>query len=66
MDILWGHPSRNLSGLESYFSPSWRSASRTQYQRKNAKKIFLLRVAMEKGQLSGWSSFLVILWEGRE
>jgi len=33
-----------------------------QYPRSNAKKI-LLWVAVEKGQPTGWRSFLVNLWE---
>lgn len=31
----------------------------------DAKRIFLLWVAVENGQPTGWSSFLVILWKRR-
>lgn len=58
-------PGGTCDAQETSSSLSWRDADTTQYQRKNTKKIFSHRVVVEKGHLTGWSSFLVILWKGR-
>lgn len=56
-------PAGSCQDWESHSPLSWRNASRTQYPRNNAKKILSLWVAVEKGQPTGWGSFLVNLWE---
>lgn len=56
--VLWGHPSRNLSGLELYSSPSWRNASRTELSEEKCQENILAKGSRGKRTTFRMKEFL--------